>query len=116
MHGEHPAFPRYYGLVERMQAHYGQRMYIGRELEALSASAEWIVERSQIAQSQLSAADMARLHFFNLQTWSKDPFAQANYDADELAQLGSELERIANGEVAAPAISLGMGQVVLRRR
>lgn len=116
MHGEHPAFPRYYGLVERMQAHYGQRMYIGRDLEALSASEEWLVERSQIATSQLSAAEMARLHFFNLQTWSQDPFAQANYDAGELAQLGRELERIANGEVTAPSVSLGMGQVVLRRR
>ena len=116
MHGEHPAFPRYYGLVERMQAHYGQRMYIGRELEALSTSPEWAVESAQVATSQLSAVDMARLHFFNLQTWSKDAFAQANYVASELAQLGSELEQIAVGEIAAPPVSLGMGQIVLRRR
>ena len=116
MHAEHPAFAQYYGLVERMQAHYGQRMYIGRELEALAASSEWAVESAQIAASQLSAAAMARLHFFNLQTWSKDPFAQANYAAKELTQLGSELEQIANGEVTAPPVSLGMGQVVLRRR
>jgi trans-aconitate 2-methyltransferase len=116
MHGEHPAFPRYYGLVERMQAHYGQRMYIGRELEAFGASAAWVVESAQIAQSLLSAADMARLHFFNLQTWSTDPFARANYVASELAELGSELERIANGQLNAPPVSLGMAQVVLRRR
>ena len=116
MRGEHPAFPQYYALVERMQAHYGQRMYIGRELEGLCLSPDWIVESSQIAKSDLPAADMARLHFFNLQTWSKDAFAQANYAATELAQLGSELERIAKGEVSAPPVSLGMGQVVLRRR
>jgi trans-aconitate 2-methyltransferase len=116
MHGEHPAFPQYYGLVERMQAHYGQRMYIGRELEALSASPEWAVESSQITETKLSSTDMARLHFFNLQTWSKDPFAQANYAAAKLARLGSELERIASGELSAPPVSLGMAQVVLRRR
>jgi trans-aconitate 2-methyltransferase len=116
MRGEHAAFPRYYRLVERMQAHYGQRMYIGLELEALSASAEWAVESAQIAESQLPSAEMARLHFFNLQTWSKDPFARANYVPSELLELGSELERIANGEVTAPPVALGMGQVVLRRR
>ncbi|MEI9937451.1 MAG: hypothetical protein WDO69_09525 [Pseudomonadota bacterium] len=116
MRAEHPAFPRYYALVERMQAHYGQRMYIGRELEALSGSPEWLVEAARIAESPLPAADMARLHFFNLRTWSNDAFAQANYVASDLARLGSELERIANGELAAPPVSLGMGQVVLRRR
>ena len=115
MRGEHPAFPRYYALVERMQAHYGQRMYIGRELEALSASPNWVVESAQIAESPLPAADMARLHFFNLQTWSSDAFARENYSAAELAQLGSELERIANGETLVAPVSLGMGQVVLRR-
>ena len=115
MTGEHPAFPRYYGHVERMQAHYGQRMYIGRELEALGASSEWVVERSDIAVSPLPAADMARLHFFNLRTWSKDPFAQSNFDALELSQIGHELEQIAAGYLEAPPVSCGIGQVVLRR-
>ncbi|MEI9952368.1 MAG: class I SAM-dependent methyltransferase [Pseudomonadota bacterium] len=116
MRGEHPAFARYYALVERMQAHYGQRMYVGRELAALGESPEWLVELAQIAESRLSAADMARLHYFNLQTWSNDAFAQANYAASDLAELGSELERIANGELSASPVSLGMGQAVLRRR
>ncbi len=116
MRAEQPAFARYYALVERMQAHYGQRMYIGRELAALSESPEWVVELAQIAESALPAAAMARLHFFNLQTWSNDAFARANYVAGDLAELGSELERIANGEISASPVSLGMGQVVLRRR
>ena len=116
MRGEHPAFSQYYARVERMQAYYGQRMYIGRELDSLSVSPEWDVERAQIAESRLPAADMAQLHFINLQTWSSDPFAQANYALDELAELGRELARIATGEVRTEPVSLGMGQVVLRRR
>jgi trans-aconitate 2-methyltransferase len=117
MTAEQPAFARYYGLVERMQAHYGQRMYIGRELGALAlASAPtWAVERAEIAVSLLPAPDMARLHLLNLRTWSQDPFAQANYDPSELGELEASLEQIAGGVVDAPPVSLGMGQVVLQR-
>lgn len=115
MTGEHPAFPRYYALVERMQAHYGQRMYIGRELSALASSAEWSLESSEIAVAPLPATDMARLHSLNLSSWSSDAFAQANYDRAELDALGSELTRIAAGEVSAAPVSCGIGQVVLRR-
>jgi trans-aconitate 2-methyltransferase len=117
MTAEHQAFSRYYALVERMQAHYGQRMYIGRELATLARAAapEWVVEHSEIAVSLLPATDMARLHLLNLRTWSRDAFAQANYAAAELSDLDSTLERIASGEVSAAPVSLGMGQVVLER-
>ena len=116
MRGEHSAFPRYYALVERMQAHYGQSMYIGRDLATLSASAAWSVERADIIVASLPAADMAGLHFANLQTWSTDPFAQANYENEGLAELGAELEQIAIGNESAPPVSCGMAQMVLRRR
>jgi len=117
MTAEHPAFARYYALVERMQAHYGQRMYIGRELAALAGGLlpDWAVERAQIASSALPARDMARLHLLNLRTWSSDPFARAHYDQRELAELDATLQAIAAGEMAASPVSLGMGQVVLRR-
>lgn len=115
MTGEHPAFPRYYGLVERMQAHYGQRMYIGRELEALCASPDWLVESSEVVVAPLPAVNMARLHWLNLRTWSSDAFARANYAAAELDELGAELEQIASGALAAPPVACGIGQLVLRR-
>jgi trans-aconitate 2-methyltransferase len=117
MTAEHPAFSRYYALVERMQVHYGQRMYIGRDLTALAreAAPEWLVEYTQIANSELPAADMARLHSMNLQTWSHDAFARANYDSRELAELSAALGRIASGEENAAPVLLGMGQAVLRR-
>jgi len=115
MIGAHPAFPRYYALVERMQAHYGQRMYIGRELAALCASPDWSLESATIAESPLPAVHMARLHFMNLQTWSQDSFARDHYDPQELAELGQELEQIASGAVSAAPVNLGMGQVVLQK-
>ena len=116
MTGEHPAFPRYYALVDRMQSHYGQRMYIGRELEALTTCAEWSIVSAEITVAPLPAADMARLHSLNLSTWAQDAFARDNYDPAELAALGAELAQIAAGEISAPPVSCGLGQVVLRRR
>jgi trans-aconitate 2-methyltransferase len=116
MSGEHPAFARYYALVERMQAHYGQRMYIGRELEALCASPDWVVESADIAPFALPARAMARLHLLNLQTWSSDAFARDNYGVAQLSDLAEELKGVASGAVAASPVALGMGQVVLRKR
>ena len=112
---EHPVFARYYALVERMQAHYGQRMYIGRELEALARSPVWQVESAEIAQSLLPAVDMAQLHLLNLQTWASDDFARENYGEELIAELSAELCAVASGATAAPPVFLGMGQVVLRR-
>jgi len=118
MHGENTAFSRYYALVERMQAHYGQRMYIGRELASIAREAThaWTVEHAQIAPRALAATDMARLHVMNLRTWSQDPFARAQYDDGELRELASDLDEIALGEVRAEPVTVAMGQVVLRRR
>jgi SAM-dependent methyltransferase len=116
MTGEHPAFPRYYALVERMQAHYGQRMYIGRELAELTSCDEWSRHSAEIVVAALPAADMARLHWLNLSSWSSDPFAQRSYDRDELSALSAELAQIASGEVSTAPVSCGIGQVVLRRR
>ena len=113
--GEHPAFPRYYALVEAMQRHYGQRMYIGGELAALAECPEWERVSAEIPVFYLPAADMARLHFLNVGTWSKDPFARDHYAPTELAELAAELERISTGEVSAPPVACAMGQVVLRR-
>lgn len=118
MTAEHPALSRYYALVEGMQKHYGQRMYVGRELTAIAsgAAADWVVEHSEIAVSLLPAADMARLHLLNLGTWSQDPFARANYEDSELSTLSASLEQIASGAALSAPVSLGMGQLVLTRR
>src|SRR6478752_6973386 len=92
MHGEHPAFPRYYGLVERMQAHYGQRMYIGRELEALSTSPEWAVESAQVASSNRSP--LARsLRRPSRWAWDRSSYAVVSDDAQrEESSLAARCE------------------------
>jgi hypothetical protein len=59
---------------------------------------------------------MALLHFLNLQTWSSDAFARTHYATSDLGELGAELARIASGEVDAPPVACGMGQVILQRR
>ncbi len=117
MRGEDPAFSRYYALVERMQAHYGQRMYIGLELARIAreAGSAWTVEHAEVAPFELPATDMARLHVMNLRTWSHDPFARAHYAEAELNELASDLDEIALGEARAAPVAVGMGQVVLRR-
>ncbi len=115
MTGEHPAFPRYYALVERMQAHYGQR-HVHRSRARGSHALRRVVARTfEIAVAPLPAADMARLHSLIGALGRPTPFAQANYDREELAALGAELAGIASGEVSAAPVSCGIGQVVLRR-
>ena len=112
---EHPALSRYYALVERLQAHYGQRLYIGRDLDAICRRAGWAIEHSSIAALELRAGKMARLHALNLHTWGEDPFAKAHFVAQELEELGRELDSIASGEKRAPPAHCGMKQLVLRR-
>jgi len=109
-------FSAYYEFVARLQAHYGQRMYIGLELDELCRCPEWKGEESLLLEVRLPAADMARLHFLNIQTWSSDPFAVAHFPAEELLRVREGLSRVAAGEVSAPPVTCGMKQLVLRRR
>lgn len=115
LESDHPAMRRYYQLVEALQAHYGQRMHVGAELETLARAAGLAVERAGVAPLELPGPRMARLHALNLRTWGSDPFIRARVDRAELDALGAALERIAEGEEAAPPVRNGMGQAVLRR-
>ncbi len=115
MTSEHPSLRRYYALVERMQAHYGQAMYIGRSLDEAARLAGLAIVDSRVAHLELPAARMARLHALNLRTWRDDPFAQASFEPTELAELSTTLGRIATGDEPTPAVSCGVKQLVLRR-
>jgi trans-aconitate 2-methyltransferase len=115
MTSEHPALRRYYALVERMQAYYGQAMYIGRSLDEAARLAGLATLDSRVADLELPAARMARLHALNLRTWKDDPFAQASFDPTELAELSTTLGRIATGDEPASAVSCGVKQIVSRR-
>jgi hypothetical protein len=115
MASDHPAFRRYYALVERMQAHYGQAMYIGRSLDAAGLGAGLVCMESTVAERSMPATTMARLHGMNLQTWKDDPFARASFDASELAALSDTLAAIAASAEDAPPVACGVKQLVLRR-
>jgi len=112
MDSDDPVFSSYYAHVERLQQHYGQRMYIGTALSALCAEAGLHVQQAPEQALQLPPARMARLHAMNLGTWSKDPFAVNSFDASELAMLGRELAAIAAGTRAAPPVRHRLQQLI----
>ncbi|MGH7435862.1 MAG: class I SAM-dependent methyltransferase [Polyangiaceae bacterium] len=109
----HPALRRYYALVERMQAHYGQALYIGRSLETAASLAGLRREESCVTDLALPASQMARLHALNLRTWKDDPFVRAAFDRDELEGLLVALDDIASGHEKAPPVACGIRQLIL---
>jgi trans-aconitate 2-methyltransferase len=114
LESDHPAFRRYYALVEALQAHYGQRMRVGAEFAALAAAAGLTPERAGVVVLELPPERMAALHALNLRTWGEDPFARTRLDAAELAALRRALERVAAGQEAAGPVRSAMGQAILR--
>ncbi len=115
LRSEHPALQRYYDLVTALQAHYGQRFDIGRQLGELLAAAGLSVEEAGPTVTPLPAARMARLHAMNLRTWGTDEHARKAFDAAELAALQRTLDAIAAGEEQAPPVYGELGQAVGRR-
>jgi SAM-dependent methyltransferase len=115
LRSEHPAIRRYYELVTDLQAHYGQRFDIGRELGALARAAGLEPEVAGVADLPLPAARMATLHAMNLRTWGADPYARAAFDPVELASLQEALDAIAAGDEPAPPVRGEMGQAIARR-
>ena len=84
---DHPAFARYYQLVEEMQAAYGQRLRIGAKL-SIPARSGWKAELDLLAPLSLPAARMARLHALNIETWRHDAYARARFDAEGARRAG----------------------------
>jgi trans-aconitate methyltransferase len=112
---EHPTLTRYYQLVEALQVQYSQSMYIGRDLEQISASTPFIVEHYGQRLFELPAHVMATLHALNLPTWKNDPVARRSFEPKELADIEQGLLRIAQrAELCAP-VRIGLGELVLRR-
>jgi ribosomal protein S18 acetylase RimI-like enzyme/SAM-dependent methyltransferase len=108
----HPAFTRYYALVQQLQAHYGQVTYIGTELHALVHDTPWAIERERLQRIELPARVMARLHVLNLATWGTDAYAQSAFDSAELAELARVLNAVATG-ADAPEVTCTMAQLAL---
>jgi SAM-dependent methyltransferase len=116
LRAEHPVLKRYYELVAALQAHYGQSLYIGSDLERLASSTPWTVVSFGVRKVEQPACVMAELHALNLRTWRGDPFAAEQFDSQELAQLVVALERIARGHEPAAPVVAGLGELVLEIR
>jgi trans-aconitate 2-methyltransferase len=103
LRSELPALGRYYAWVGEMQAHYGQSLYVGRELSALAEASGWRVRATRETVNLVAVPVMARLHAMNLETWRRDPFVAERHPREELDQLADELDRLcsapANGSV-----------------
>ncbi len=108
-----PALSRYYELVGALQAHYGQRLYVGRELGDLARTADLYIAHFEEVVFEQAGAVMAELHAMNLRTWSRDAAAQQLFDAAELGALERELTALAEGSRACPAVRVGTGQLVV---
>jgi hypothetical protein len=114
LEASHPAIRRYYELVGRLQAHYGQRLYIGLELEQLASSSSLRVEHFELRRFERPARHMAELHVRNLETWRDDAFARQSFDAAELDEVARTLEAIASGAEPAEPVCLGLGELAMR--
>jgi trans-aconitate 2-methyltransferase len=112
---DHPAFARYYQLVDQLQASYGQRLRIGATLDAAPPGSGWKTDLSLLVQLSLPARQMARLHALNIQSWRTDPYARASFDTAELDGLAARLHAIALGDEAAPPVASTMRQLILSR-
>jgi trans-aconitate 2-methyltransferase len=114
LEASHPALERYYQLVGRLQAHYGQKLFIGLELEQLAQGSPFGVEHFVVQRFERSAASMAELHALNLATWRTDPFALEAFEPAELDDLAQSLWAIARGTEPAEPVRLGLGELALR--
>ncbi len=59
LESSHPALARYYELVGRLQSHYGERLYIGVELEQLAADAAELDELALRLEAITNGAERA---------------------------------------------------------
>jgi trans-aconitate methyltransferase len=114
LESSHPALARYYDLVGQLQAHYGQRLYIGQELESFAASAPFSVVHSTVQRFEQPVQIMAELHLQNLRTWRTDAFALRAFDGTEIDRLEQTLQGIVSGSERAAPVSIGLGELVLQ--
>lgn len=112
----HPVLRGYYGLVDRMQSHYGQALRIGADLQRILGQTRWTVVDSSARVLHQPAASMARLHAANLKVWRRDPYVRGTTSARTLSRLGAALGRIADGtEPCRPVLNVVRQIVAVRR-
>ncbi len=115
LEAEHPALVRYYEMVERMQQHHGQKLYVGTMLEDSLTGTGWAPLHCESVVLEKSARDMAQLHLFNLRTWSRNEFAVRAFATAELELLTRDLQAIASGTDHAGAVRNTAKRIIAER-
>lgn len=115
LESENAAIARYYELVDLLQEHYGQKLYVGAQLTEVVAQNGWKIVDSERVVLKKPAWKMAELHLSNLRTWRQDGFAQETFDAQELDALEKSLARIVSGEDDAGVVANAARQIIARR-
>jgi SAM-dependent methyltransferase len=103
---------RYYDMVGRLQAAYGQALHIGQKLDCCVDGTGWSIRSSTCRTIDQPAAVMARLHAMNIRTWSRDAQAATLFSAAEIATVQSELDRIASGERSVGPVRNTLREIV----
>lgn len=91
-----PTLARYYEIIEGVQAHHGQRMFIGSVLESQAREAGYAIVDSRREEPGITAAAMATLHRPNLENVREDPWVKENFEDSEVDEVAAGLERIAD--------------------
>jgi SAM-dependent methyltransferase len=116
LHSPHPAFSRYYEMVDQMQKHYGQELNVGALLDDALAGTDWRLIRSESLVLEKRARDMAQLHVSNLRIWGGNDFALSAFDKSEMDQLESDLGSIASGGREAGVVHNTARRIIARRK
>jgi len=109
-----PVLSRYYELIEGLQRHHGQQMYIGTHLEGFLQEAGFEVVSSDTLQAGISAASMASLHRPNLENVRKDPWVMNRFEAADLDELADGLARIENESDVRTPLDNTLRQIIAR--
>jgi SAM-dependent methyltransferase len=112
LESEDPLFSSYYARVRRLQAHYGQDMFVGERLPEIAAGSAWTLARYERTRIELDGRVMAQLHAINVRTWRHDPYAASAFDASEIDAMAGALDQVAAGRRPAPLVVCTMGQAV----
>jgi SAM-dependent methyltransferase len=108
-----PTLARYYELVADLQRHHGQDLNVGARLGRLAASSHLRVVHDALEMIRPPVGAMARLHALNVQTWRREPYARATFDAAELDDLDVRLTQLAVSAPPDAAIEHALGALVV---
>ncbi len=115
LHSPDPVLSAYYRLIEGLQAHHDQVMYIGPALEGLVRDAGFQVVESCARKVDVSAAEMAHLHRPNLASVRGEPWVRERYDQAALDALDQGLAAIQNERDRRTPIQDVLRQIIARR-